>query len=185
MSAVTYPDFELAPDRAFTMLWNELHWEKREDAPRRECWMATRPYTYGKGRGERSYLPHPKHPLVTAYEKRIYDQWGYVLDGCFANGYANNRDHLGWHSDDDSGIDHSQPIAILSVGAEREIWFRPLIVESVYYKEPNLPDIEKLVLTNGSITFMPAGMQQTHQHRIPKASYECGPRVSLTFRGML
>jgi hypothetical protein len=29
----------------------------------------------------------------------------------FLNGYGTNRDWLGWHADDDSGIDHTYPIA--------------------------------------------------------------------------
>jgi len=37
----------------------------------------------------------------------------------------------------------------------------------------------------GSVFIMHPGMQQTHQHRIPKAGKVVSPRISLTFRGYL
>ncbi len=36
---------------------------------------------------------------------------------------------------------------------------------------------------NGSLCLMHAKMQETWQHRIPKASFSCGERISLTYRG--
>ncbi len=71
-------------------------------------------------------------------------------------------------------MDDNRPIAIVSLGAEREIYFCPI---------GNTAEITKLKLANGSICVMPAGMQDTHLHKIPKAGFDCGPRVSLTFRG--
>lgn len=37
-------------------------------------------------------------------------------------------------------------------------------------------------LADGSLFVMPAGMQDTHKHRIPRNDRPCGPRISLTFR---
>ena len=45
------------------------------------------------------------------------------------------------------------------------------------------PNIEKLLLGHGSAAIMAPGMQDTHEHRIPKSSRQCGVRISLTFRG--
>jgi alkylated DNA repair dioxygenase AlkB len=71
-------------------------------------------------------------------------------------------------------MDDERPIAIVTLGAEREIWFCP---------NTDRTDITKLVLGNGSLCVMAPGMQDTHWHRIPKAGFECGPRISITFRG--
>lgn len=71
-------------------------------------------------------------------------------------------------------MDDNRPIAIVTLGAEREIWFR---------ERGNDDSRESLVLTHGSLCLMAAGMQDTHDHRIPKAGFECGSRISLTFRG--
>lgn len=35
------PNFVGNPDEIFEYLWANLPWERREDAPRRECWMTT------------------------------------------------------------------------------------------------------------------------------------------------
>lgn len=43
--------------------------------------------------------------------------------------------------------------------------------------------VEKITLGDGSLCVMAPGMQDAWQHRIPKASFKCGERVSLTFRG--
>lgn len=74
-------------------------------------------------------------------------------------------------------MDDSRPIAIVSLGAEREIWFQRADPER------RLITPDKLRLGNGSLCLMAAGMQDTHQHRIPKAGRVVGPRISLTFRG--
>lgn len=98
------------------------------------------------------------------------------MEVCFLNGYENSRDHLGWHSDDSPKMDDSRPIAIVTLGAEREINFAPLI---------DLSDVTRLKLESGSLCVMAPGMQDSHAHKIPKAGFECGPRISLTFRGFV
>lgn len=186
-SPVTYvPGFVDDPDAWFSRLWAELAWERRPDAPRREYWTNTleRPYTYGRGAGVRTYEPRPAHPLVDEARNRLSDAYGFRLEGCFLNGYEGKRDWLGWHEDDDPGIDHSKPIAVITVGQGRNIQFREVM-------EPALPGfkgvhgpVETLMLESGSLLLMHAGMQSTHQHRIPKADFEAKPRISLTFRGL-
>ncbi len=62
----------------------------------------------------------------------------------------------------------------MSLGVEREIWFQP---------NPKNGTVQKLTLGHGSLCLMAPGMQDTWQHRIPKASFTCGERISLTYRG--
>lgn len=133
-------------------------------------------YTYGVPPYAREYEPHPWLPTVSVMALILSEVYNFVPDGCFINGYENSRDHLGWHADDSDSIDDGRPIAIFSLGAEREIWFRP--------KQPD-GQVYKFLLESGSLMMMNAGMQDTHQHRIPKASREVGPRISLTFRGLI
>lgn len=111
-------------------------------------------------------------------------QSGSVYEVCFLNGYRDGQDHLGWHADDSPEMDDKRPIAIVSLGARREIYFAPLL-NSDTPKKPDNTQVEKVWLEHGSLCLMLPGMQDTHMHRIPKASYQnCGPRVSLTFRGL-
>jgi alkylated DNA repair dioxygenase AlkB len=183
-----YDRFIMNPDEWFDRLWSELDWERRIDAPRREYWTNpfNRPYTYGRGAGERTYESRPEHELVERARNLISFSKGAYLEGCFLNGYENARDWLGWHADDDKGIDHSKPIGIITLGQERRIEFREVLVppEKGVTKGEYGPIMGQM-LKNGSLCLMHAGAQFTHQHRIPKVDHEVKPRVSLTFRGLI
>lgn len=182
------PGFVSNPDVAFDRLWRELNWEEREGAPRREYYCNTFqvPYTYGSGAGVRTYHPQPWHPVIQSIREDLEKVTGTTFDVCFLNGYRDGRDQLGWHSDNSPEMDDDRPIAIVSLGAEREIWFRPMVNEGGHLMVELVPPapVSKLSLANGSLCLMLPGMQDTHQHRIPKSSLNiCGPRISLTFRG--
>lgn len=180
-------------DQHYYTLVNEIAWEKRDDAPRFECWMVNRHlrellvpytiteqdnYTYGRGKGERTYQAVEMHPLVKLiqewmlFDDRIEPRF---LQGCFANRYDGERQHLGWHADDSPMINHEKPIAIVSLGEERLIEF----------KANGSEETKPLLLGHGSLTLMPPGFQHTHQHRIPKGNKQMGRRISLTFRGLI
>lgn len=195
---ITYePRFLLNPDVIAETLWNELDWERRDSTPRFEYYssMNGEPYTYGRGAGVRTYESKPWHPLVTNIKLYVESYAGAKMDVCFLNGYADGSDHLGWHSDNSPEMDDARPIAIVSLGADREIWFRDIarpdptgFHSSAMTTDlaPTPPEIQRLRLGNGSLCLMHPGMQDTHQHRIPKAgNAACGRRISLTFRGFV
>lgn len=177
LSTLTYePSFISEPGKIFTALWGGLKWERRGETPRREyyCNDAGVPYTYGSGAGVRTYEPNVWTPEIMEIRAMVEASVKAKMEVCFLNGYEDARDHLGWHSDNSPEMDDARPIAIVTLGAEREIWFCPIGEKS---------DVTKLTLGSGSLCVMAAGMQDTHMHRIPKAGFECGPRISLTFRG--
>lgn len=175
---ITYvPGFIEYPDEVFTALERDISWERRPDAPRRECWMSRlgEPYTYGRGAGQRTYYPRAVPALLADITARLEEKTGTPFEGCFVNCYDGPRDHLGWHADDSPEIDSARPIAVISLGSMRRIEFR----------ENGTPDKHAVLLEPGSLLLMHAGMQSTHQHRIPKHGASCGPRISLTFRGLV
>lgn len=180
---ITYiADFMPAEDR-FARLWDELAWERRSDAPRREYWTNTlqRSYTYGEGRGQRTYLPQASHPAIEAAADRLQAKFGWRYEGCFLNGYEGARDALGWHADDDEGIDHAFPIAVVSLygpGAASNL-------RTIQTRSLETGALESYPLADGSLFLMGAGMQATHQHRIPKSGFQVRPRISLTFRKLV
>jgi alkylated DNA repair dioxygenase AlkB len=170
-------------------LMTEIDWERREDAPRSEYWMNElgEDYTYGQGRGVRTYEPHEMTDLVKNLREVIrhyYLAGGFrapSLEGCFLNMYRGGRDWLGWHADDDPGINHEDPIAIITLGnCSRKIDWK-------VQGSKGMEAINSAVLHPGSLALMPAGMQQTHFHRIPKAVDlpEDAWRISLTFRSLI
>jgi alkylated DNA repair dioxygenase AlkB len=174
------PKFVDNPDEAFASLRDELEWERRGDAPRCEyyCNDIPLPYDYGQGKGRRRYEPRPYHPAIMAIRHKLEAFAKVAFEVCFLNRYLNQSDHLGWHSDDSPEMDDARPIVSVSLGVEREIWFRKYPSRM----SEQMP-IEKQLLGHGSLCLMQPGMQDTWQHRIPKSASQCGERISLTFRG--
>lgn len=166
------------PDALCDALWSGLDWTSQA-GNRREYYVNDiegAPYTYGSGAGRRTYLPSPYSTEITAIKAMVEAKLGVVFEACVLNGYADQKDALGWHADDSPEVDPDRPIAVVSLGAERNIMFRPI-------DEARRGEIASIKLQNGSLLVMPAGCQQRYLHRIPKADRTCGIRVSLTFRG--
>lgn len=185
----------------------EVEWVQRGNTPRREAFYCKYPtdYFYGNVEYGRSYSANTNIPPRL---KSIWD-WletqGVEYEACFLNKYEHAREHLGWHADDSDSIDDTRPIAVISFGAERELWFRKNPEKcfacngSGRYDNTNSPKcgacdgtgrepaepVERLLLESGSMCLMLPGMQDTHQHRIPKADREVSTRISLTFRGLV
>ncbi len=179
---VTYvPNFLDYMERhvVYDTLRQHIDWERRPDAPRSEYWTNTywRDYTYGRGAGLRTYQAKPMHPVIHKVNVLIQQfVGGELFEGCFLNMYETSRDSLGWHADDDPGIDHERPIAVVTLGAGRPLRIRPIA---------DLKDIAEVNLEPGSLLMMHAGMQATHHHCIPKVGHDIGPRISMTYRGLL
>lgn len=155
-----------------------INWEKRTDAPRYEYWtnILNKSYTYGRGKGRRTYYSQEEPKQVGWVKASLMEELGFEYEGCFLNRYDNGKDSLGWHADDDEGIDHNFPIAIVTLGNARELQWKRQDDKLVGRH------IQGSLLKPGSLCIMAAGMQQKYFHRIPKAGYEVGPRISLTFR---
>lgn len=175
MEPIYIKNFVEDPEKVFANLYNTLNWVRHGTTPRREYYCNDHkvPYTYGSGKFARTYYPEEYTPEILMIREKLEKELNTVLDVCFLNCYEDSSDHLGWHADDSPEMDDNRPIVTVSLGAERFIWF----------KEMGGTEVTKILLENGSACIMPAGMQDTHLHRIPKNDRPCGPRISLTFRG--
>lgn len=156
----------------------DLEWDEFRKA-RKEIFFATvnASYTYGAGEFAMTYHPRRMDSSVSELGQLISEYLGLdeTFELCFMNRYDNEHNALGWHADDADTIDHTRPIAVVSLGSERELWTKPVGGDNT--------TVEKFSLASGSLLIMKAGMQQTHLHRIPKAGRIVGPRISLTYRG--
>ncbi len=146
------------------------------------------PYAYGKAEYARTYEPQPMHPVIETTWRRAEELADCRFDVCFLNGYENEKDQLGWHADNSPEMDDLRPIAIVTFMEDstqaREIWFKQQNLEPPGKGlAPADYPTENLKLASGSLALMAAGMQDTHMHRIPNASFKCAGRISLTFRG--
>lgn len=133
-------------------------------------------YKYGSGENARLYESEPFDILVNDIMNNLNEMYNTEYDICFLNRYDNEKMALGWHADDSPEIDIDHPIAVVSIGAEREIWVKEKSYKGV------IPEKDRYLLKNGSLFIMPAGYQKTHLHKIPKWDKPCGTRISLTFR---
>ena len=161
--------------KCYRSLMEDLDWQRIDQTPRQEYYSSKKgvPYTYGSGRGIRTYQSQEWTKLIGLLSDVAEDVSGVKSDVVFLNRYDDSRQHLGWHSDDSPEMDPTKPIVIISFGGQRYIDFREIGSEKK----------TSICLTSGSICVMPAGLQQTHEHRIPKYhDQRVAPRVSLTFR---
>lgn len=162
---------------ALDIILESTPWIKVTDA-RLECFMSEseEPYTYGEGRGVRTYTPTSYSPVVADIQDQLNRGFSSIYNVCFLNRYDNAAMQLGWHSDDSPGMNHEHSIAVVSFGQPREIWWREKGQTGI------VPPSQRQLLEHGSVFIMPAGMQRTHQHRIPKGDRPMSTRVSLTYR---
>jgi alkylated DNA repair dioxygenase AlkB len=179
---VTYhPTFLSIQYRIYLRLMEDLAWVKHTDAPRYEyhCNDLGVSYSYGVEQYRRTYLNQTWTPTILNVRESVETITGHQFDMCFANRYDTASDSLGWHSDDSPMLDTTVPIAIVSLG-------NPLLggPRQIQFREIDRKEKETLTLDFGSLCVMAPGMQQTHQHRIPKAGFVASPRISLTFRGL-
>lgn len=180
-----------------------LPWVTKRTA-RHEYFMSVqlpRIYTYGnRGTGEEVYVAQPFSPWVQRIRQALNEAIGTSFNVCFLNKYDDQHQHLGWHADDFYGMVKEEPIACVSLGAEREIWVKDkrgvpckmcatwdgledcLDCGGTGFEKGKVPPEQRISLPSGSLFIMPPGYQDTHLHRIPKHDRPCGWRISLTFR---
>jgi alkylated DNA repair dioxygenase AlkB len=171
------PSFLANPDLVFSQLMN-LPWLEETEA-RKEYFMsdpAGISYTYGNAVVFRTYVSQPYDVTVGHLRNQLDITYNTNYDVCFLNRYDQAQNALGWHADDSPEMNPAHPIAVISVGAEREIWWKPQDMKG------NIPKENKQLLQHGSLFLMPAGFQQLNYHKIPKSDKPCGVRISLTFR---
>ena len=88
------------------------------------------------------------------------------------NYYRDGQDTMGWHADDEPELGSHPVIASLSVGATRDMHFKPKAGG----------ELIKLSLNPGSLLLMRGETQKYWQHHIPKRLRCQAPRINMTFR---
>ncbi|QNP65021.1 alpha-ketoglutarate-dependent dioxygenase AlkB [Streptomyces genisteinicus] len=125
---------------------------------------------YGQGEP----LPHPVLERARdALSARYADELGepFVTAGlCY---YRDGRDSVAWHGDRiGRGAREDTMVAILSVGAPRDLLLRPA---------GGGPSVRR-ALGHGDLIVMGGSCQRTWEHAVPKTARSAGPRISVQFR---
>lgn len=117
-------------------------------------------------------LPMPDYLQDLAI--KIHEKLRLLPNNCLINYYQNGQSKMGFHVDDVSQMVTGTGVAIISLGATREMTYRLLTDKSIKIAYP---------LISGSLLYMDDKVQQLWQHAI-LADKNIGtePRLSLTFR---
>lgn len=147
-------------------------WGKKFDQPRLIAWFGEegKSYTYSGIHMNPNPWTSELLALKGELEKIVQVEFNSVL----LNYYRDERDSMGFHSDDEKELGSQPVIASLSLGEERTFVFKHKRLENL--------KIEKIKLTSGSLLVMKGDTQKNWKHGIEKESQPCGPRVNLTFR---
>ncbi|MGW0212000.1 alpha-ketoglutarate-dependent dioxygenase AlkB [Streptomyces sp. NPDC003233] len=120
-------------------------------------------------------LPHPVlDEARVAVSQHYAEELGepFTTAGlCF---YRDGRDSVAWHGDRiGRGAREDTMVAILSVGAPRDLLLRPAGGGGTTLRRP---------LGHGDLIVMGGSCQRTWEHCVPKTARAAGPRISIQFR---
>ncbi|MFF4546920.1 alpha-ketoglutarate-dependent dioxygenase AlkB [Streptomyces sp. NPDC001435] len=119
-------------------------------------------------------LPHPV--LAEAREalcRHYADELGEPFTTAGLCYYRDGRDSVAWHGDRiGRGAREDTMVAILSVGAPRDLLLRPV----------GGGDTLRRPLGHGDLIVMGGSCQRTWEHSVPKTARATGPRISVQYR---
>ena len=121
-----------------------------------------------------SMQPQPWIAPLLELRRQVESLAGSSFNSVLLNLYRNERDAVGWHSDDEPELGRNPVIASVSFGAPREYQLR-------HRRRKELP-VEKMLLVSGSVLIMSGPTQHQWKHRIKRETRPCGERINLTFR---
>lgn len=124
----------------------------------------------------RAGAPLP-HPVLTEAREALSAHYAGELGEPFVTAglcyYRDGRDSVAWHGDRiGRGAREDTMVAILSVGAPRDLLLRPL----------GGGETVRRPLGHGDLVVMGGSCQRTWEHAVPKSGRAAGPRISVQFR---
>jgi alkylated DNA repair dioxygenase AlkB len=172
------PDALLLQQLIAEVPWRSEHvvvWGKKMVQPRLIAWYgdAGRSYAYS---GIQLH-PIPWTPILLDIKTRVEQAVDSPFNSVLLNYYRDNRDSMGFHSDDEAELGKRPVIASLSLGEERTFIMK--------HKLSRAARPVRLRLASGSVLLMRGDTQRHWKHGIPKENRRCGPRVNLTFRHIM
>mgnify|MGYP005992440173 CR=1 FL=1 len=177
---VYYPRFiekqeslDLYHDLLANLQWSQAQikmFGKLVTIPRLQAW-------YGDSDAYYKYSGLPLKPLpwldvLTSLKIKCEQALGKSFNSVLANYYRDNRDSMGWHSDNEKQLGDLPIIASLSFGQQRRFCMR----------QKSTGEKFELNLQSGSLLVMQSNIQTHWQHSLPKSAKPLSGRINLTYR---
>jgi len=147
-------------------------WGRKIPQPRLTAWHGDPGSVYAYSGIE--LHPAPWTPMLLDIKTRIEAAAGSAFNSVLINYYRDNRDSIGFHSDNEPELGEQPVIGSLSLGEERTFILK--------HKRSKAVEPVRVRLASGSLLLMTGDTQRYWRHGILKESRPCGPRVNLTFR---
>ena len=144
---------------------------KQHRTPRLTCWVADPGCSYRYSGVAQTIRPWTTE--LSALRERLAFELGVRFNSLLLNRYRDGDDRMGWHADDEPELDPTAPIASISLGASRDLRFRP--------RAGNEPAFN-VRLDDGDLLVMDPPSQQHWQHALPVRARVRAERINLTFR---
>jgi alkylated DNA repair dioxygenase AlkB len=119
--------------------------------------------------------PSPWTPLLSSLKTKVEGIVGVDFNAALLNRYADGRQGMSWHSDDEAALGPTPTIASLSFGCTRRFVLRHRLTREKV----------SLDLVDGQLLVM-AGVTQRHwQHALMKSARAHTRRINITFRTVM
>ena len=105
--------------------------------------------------------------------RRVQERLLTPFNGVSLNYYRDGTDSVAWHSDHNEELIADPTVALVSLGATREMWFRTKAVPRTQLR---------CALEPGSVLSMTGDAQLIWEHHIPKVNRPTDPRISVALR---
>lgn len=115
----------------------------------------------------------PQPEELEAVRSRVEELLRVRFNSLSVQYYRNGADSVAWHNDHRDELIDLPTIALVSLGAAREMLVRP--------KEPPRRSV-RIDLEPGSVLAMSGRSQEFWEHTIPKVKRAVGPRISIALR---
>jgi alkylated DNA repair dioxygenase AlkB len=112
-------------------------------------------------------------PDLRAMHESVEAATGARFNSVFLNLYRDGEDSVAWHGDREAELIPDPVIALVSLGATREMRIRSKASPRKTFR---------LDLEPGSLLVMSGASQRYWEHHVPKERAAVGPRISVAFR---
>lgn len=145
------------------------------------------------------FPPKPFPPLLDRLRNILEQKTGSRFNAIIINYYADGKDSISYHSDDEAFLGKLPTIASISLGASRDFYLRRKAPANQSVPDPTSNEkmgtkgkgpaaqrpTEKMVLEDGDLLVMKGKTQADWEHSIPKRASYVGGRINMTFRRVM